>query len=112
VLVFWLVLLGGVSPFAGKLLEVEKNEATSWLPENAESLKVHLLQKEFPAGETIAAVIVYYRDGGLTDADRARIEADRKTLIARYPEAPASPAILSDDGRAVIAGIGGAMTTW
>ncbi|HEY8447274.1 MAG TPA: MMPL family transporter [Thermomicrobiales bacterium] len=102
VLVVWLVVLAAVSPFAGKLSEVEENETSAWLPESAESLKVHNLLAEFPEGETFPAVIVYYREEGLTDADRARIEADRQTLVDLYPEAPASPAIPSEDGKAVI----------
>ncbi len=36
ILVAWLVVVAVVSPFAGKLAEVEENDAVAWLPGNAE----------------------------------------------------------------------------
>ncbi len=101
-IVIWIVVVAALSPLAGKLTEVENNETSAWLPGNAESLKVANAQEDFPNGETLTAVIVYHRDGGLTQEDLARIEADRTELTARYPETPPSPAFPSEDGHAVI----------
>src|SRR5262245_37097289 len=70
----WLLIVAAVSPFAGKLTDVEENDAAAWLPGSAESLKVSELQSEFPGGDTLAAVVVYHRDGGLTAEDQAKIE--------------------------------------
>ena len=36
-LAFWIVAVVGLGGFAGKLTEVQNNEASSWLPGNAES---------------------------------------------------------------------------
>src|SRR5688572_19339495 len=102
VLVFWLVVVAAVSPVAGKLTDVEENDAAAWLPGSAESLQVNELQSDFPGGETLTAVIVYHRDGGLTAEDQAKIEADRQALTAQFPDAPAGPPIPSEDGQAVI----------
>ncbi|MGI8589039.1 MAG: hypothetical protein ACR2M0_15345, partial [Chloroflexia bacterium] len=64
----WLVVVAAVSPFAGKLTSVEKNDAAAWLPSNAESTKVNTLEQRFPDGKTIPAVIVYRDAAGLTPA--------------------------------------------
>ncbi|HNO40149.1 MAG TPA: hypothetical protein PKL71_07015, partial [Marmoricola sp.] len=37
VALFWLILVAGIGPFAGKLTGVLNNESASWLPESAES---------------------------------------------------------------------------
>ncbi|MGH3332266.1 MAG: hypothetical protein ACRDPJ_13305, partial [Nocardioidaceae bacterium] len=39
VLALWLVALGVMAGFAQKLTDVQNNEASSWLPESAESTK-------------------------------------------------------------------------
>ena len=46
---------------------------------------VERLEKEFDAGETSQGLIVYQRDGGLTDADAQRI-ADDAATIEELPE--------------------------
>ena len=102
VLVAWIVIIAVVSPFAGKLADVEENDAEQWLPESAESLAVTRLMDTFPAGETEPGVIVYHRDGGLTDADRARVEADRVTFTNRYPATPPTEPVPSEDGAAIL----------
>jgi RND superfamily putative drug exporter len=102
ILVAWIVVVAAVSPLAAKLGDVEKNDAAAWLPGNAESLAVANLQKQFANGETSPAVVVYHRDGGLTDVDRAKIEADRQALAERFPQTPPGPAVPSQDGQAVL----------
>src|SRR5262245_45500164 len=102
ILVAWIVVVAAVSPLAAKLGDVEKNDAAAWLPGNAESLAIANLQKQFSNGETSPAVVVYHRDGGLTDADRAKIEADRQALAQRFPQTPPGPVVPSQDGQAVL----------
>jgi len=102
VLVAWIAILVVVSPFAGKVSDVEQNDPEQWLPDGAESLTVTRAIDSFPTGETEAAVIVYHRDGGLTDADHARVEADRVTFASLYPETPPTDPVPSDDGAAVL----------
>ena len=80
VLVFWIVAVAGVGSFAGKLTGVEKNDAKSWLPGKAESTKVLDLQTAFQSPNTIPAVVVYERAGGLTASDRQKIVADIFTI--------------------------------
>ncbi|WP_394435567.1 MMPL family transporter [Streptomyces sp. SGAir0957] len=79
VLLLWLVILVGVAPLAQKLTDAQDNDAQSWLPGSAESTQVLDLSKDFRP-ETIPAIVVYAREGGLTVADRARIAADARRL--------------------------------
>jgi RND superfamily putative drug exporter len=98
----WIIVVAVVSPFAAKLTDVQKNDATAWLPGNAESLKVSQLEAQFPGGDTQPAVVVYHRAGGLTDADRAAAEADRQALAQRFPDTPPSDVVPSEDGAALL----------
>ncbi|MEZ5101478.1 MAG: MMPL family transporter [Thermoleophilia bacterium] len=100
VLVVWLAVVAGLGPLAGKFEGAQKNEPSSFLPGSAESLAVLEASREFPAGESTPAIAVYHRDGGLTDADRERIEADRAALAADPPAgvSEVAPSVLSEDG--------------
>ncbi|MFF3493983.1 MMPL family transporter [Streptomyces sp. NPDC002795] len=79
VLLLWLVVIVGTAPLAQKLTDAQDNDAQSWLPGSAESTQVLDLSKDFRP-ETIPAVVVYAREGGLTGADRARIAKDVSQL--------------------------------
>ncbi|WP_372351895.1 MMPL family transporter [Streptomyces sp. KL116D] len=79
VLLLWLIVIVGTAPLAQKLTDAQDNDAQSWLPGSAESTQVLDLSKDFRP-ETIPAVVIYARDGGLTVADRARIAADVRQL--------------------------------
>ncbi|HTE62825.1 MAG TPA: MMPL family transporter, partial [Solirubrobacteraceae bacterium] len=70
----------GAANLPGKYSDAENNESTSFLPGDAESTKVLAIADELQGGEQAPVVIVYRRAGGLTDADRARIAADRTEL--------------------------------
>ena len=94
VLGVWVVVLVGVGSFAGKLESAEKNEASSFLPGSAESSKVLKDIRQYPGGETAAAVILYRRAGGLTPRDLVQIRAARARLNANLPRsALPAPAI-------------------
>jgi hypothetical protein len=40
VLVFWIAVFGVAGPLAGKLNSAQQNDASAWLPKNAESTQV------------------------------------------------------------------------
>ncbi len=104
VLVAWLLIAAIAGSYAGKLEDAEKNEPSSFLPGNAESVAALNALKRFRSGETVAAVIVYRRPSGLTAADRTAIARDRIALNANPPvaTAPLPPPILSRDGTAAL----------
>lgn len=116
VLVAVIVVTGVMAGFSAKLADVQNNEASSWLPGSAESTKVLDELSETVDPNDIPTLVVYHRDGGLTDADRAAIEADGKEIAAikgvtgqgvltpAAAEAAAAqgapvPTLVSDDGQ-------------
>jgi RND superfamily putative drug exporter len=78
VLSFWLLLLVGSSVFASRLADVQNNEASSWLPESAESTRVFEKLEPFQDPNAIPTIVVYERAGGLTDDDLAAVEEHAK----------------------------------
>ena len=99
VLGVWIIVLAGIGSLAGKLESAEKNESSSFLPGSAESSKVLKDIRQFPGGETAAAVILYRRDGGLTPRDLAQIQAARARLNRNLPPSvlAAPPIVVSRD---------------
>lgn len=104
VLAFWLVVAVAAVPFANKLTSVESNDAVNYLPGNAEATKALDLVKQFPEGQTTSAVIVYYRESGLTAQDKAKAGADRSALdkLRLTGAYPATPLVVSQDGKAAL----------
>ncbi|GAB3497991.1 MMPL family transporter [Flexivirga lutea] len=99
VLVIWVVALVALGPLAGKLSGAQDNQTSSWLPASAESTKAYDQLGAFVDRNSIPAIVVYHRDGGLTAADRAKAAAD----AAAYKNTPhvAGPVvgpIPSEDG--------------
>ena len=75
---FWLVVLVITFPLFTKLMGAEKNDASAWLPPNAESTKVLNVQARFQSPNVFPGVVVYERPSGLTAADRAKAAADAR----------------------------------
>ncbi len=78
----WVVVLAVALPLSAKLMGAEKNDASAWLPANAESTRVLDLQAQFQSPNIFPAVVVYQRASGLTAADRAKAAADVNSFIA------------------------------
>lgn len=73
-----LLFVGGVGgTFGPKLTEVQENDVAAFLPGDAESTKVIDLSAKLGADpDAIPIIALYVRDGGVTDADTARVAAD------------------------------------
>ncbi len=74
VLVVALVAAAGMSTLNAKLIDVQDNEASSWLPADAESTQVLDELSETVDPNDIPTLVVYYRDGGLSDDDLALMD--------------------------------------
>src|SRR5689334_10067174 len=76
----WIVLVvalgaaAGMGILNGKLIDVQDNEASSWLPGDAESTKVVDELSETVDPNNIPTLVVYYRSGGLTEDDLAQMD--------------------------------------
>jgi putative drug exporter of the RND superfamily len=78
----WLVLLA-LSTLPGQLTEVTEDRIASFLPEDASSIVADkVIEERFPGGQTTSAVVVYKRDGGLTEADRRTIAAEAEEIAS------------------------------
>jgi putative drug exporter of the RND superfamily len=75
------VVFAVASMYSSKLNSAQKNDASAWLPKNAESTQVVDLAKRFVPSDTFPAVVVYERPGAITPADQAKVVADTK----RFP---------------------------
>jgi putative drug exporter of the RND superfamily len=83
VIAIWIVAVGVMMPLGSKLADETRDDTASFLPESAESTRVvELLDSRFAAQETSQGLIVYQRDGGLTEADKAKIAEDAQRLEA------------------------------
>ncbi|WP_409185976.1 MMPL family transporter [Amycolatopsis sp. VS8301801F10] len=98
----WAVLLAVALPFAAKIGTVTKNEATSTMPRTAQSTQVAVQAKKFGSNQTVPALIVYSRDGGITRADRARVEQDRAALARFSASGKISGPEAAKDGDALL----------
>ena len=84
-------MLGANLP--GKYADAENNESTSFLPCDAESTKALAVTEELQGGEQAPIVVVYRREGGLTEADQQKIAADRQELNEAMRAVPAGLAV-------------------
>jgi RND superfamily putative drug exporter len=100
---FWLVVVVAAFPLSNKLMGAEKNDASAWLPANAESTKVLDLQSRFQSPNIFPAVVVYQRASGLTAADRAKAAADARSFAGLHGVGAGQVAgpIPSADGKAI-----------
>jgi putative drug exporter of the RND superfamily len=100
-IVLWLAVAFGAMTLGSKLSQVERNDPISWLPHSAESTEVAQLEGRFPNGQVTTAVVVYARASGLTDADRAKVAADR-AAVGDLAVSPVPPPTTSGDGKAMV----------
>jgi putative drug exporter of the RND superfamily len=102
VFAIWFVAIfvaAGPANLPGKFEDAESNEATSYLPGDAESTKALDATESLQKGEIAPAVIIYRRNSGLTAADRRTIEED----VAEMTEEP-FPGVIPDGETAASGG--------
>ena len=80
VVVFWAAVFFVAGPLSGKLNSAQKNDASAWLPKNAESTQVVDLAKRFVPSDTFPAVLVYERNSPMTPADQVKVTGDIRRL--------------------------------
>ncbi|GAB2586502.1 MMPL family transporter [Streptomyces capparidis] len=81
VVAVWLILIVAAAPAAQRLTGAQENETSAWLPGSAESTRVVEVAKRFRSDATVA-VLVYARDGGLTERDLRSVAEDARRVRA------------------------------
>src|SRR5688572_26585278 len=102
VFAIWVVVIFGAAGagVSEKYEDVQENESTSFLPEDAESTKALAAAEELQGGELAPAVVVYRREGGLTAADRRQIREDAARLTdERFPAVVADGTTAASGGQ-------------
>ena len=99
VIAAWVIVGFALFQFQPKLQEATTNENEAFLPGNAESTEVNdLVEERFADGREVDILVVYTREGGLTEADRRRISDDGRSFAgatgAGEPATPCAPADL------------------
>jgi RND superfamily putative drug exporter len=89
VLGFWVLVLFVAAPFAGKLTDVQDNQASSWLPASAESTKALGKLDAFQDQNDIPTAVVYERRSGLTRSDLAQIASQVGRIQRLHGAVPA-----------------------
>jgi RND superfamily putative drug exporter len=104
VLALWLVTIGALGPFVGKFEGAQENEPSSFLPADAESVRVLEASDRFPGGEVTPAIVVFRDPDGLDESAREAIAATRTSFAETgIPGARgASPPVYSEDGSAAL----------
>src|SRR3712207_5256033 len=64
VLAFWIAMFAVAGPLSAKLNSAQQNDASAWLPNNAESTQVLNLSERFTPSDVFPALVVYERAGG------------------------------------------------
>jgi RND superfamily putative drug exporter len=82
VLLFWILAVGILGSFAGKLTDVQDNQASSWLPGNAESTRALDKMKPFQNPNAIPTTVVYEKKAGFAPADLAAMKGQATQLQA------------------------------
>jgi RND superfamily putative drug exporter len=70
----------GPAELPKRFADAENNEATSYLPGDAESTHALAATEELQDGELAPTVIIYRREGGLTAADKRKIVEDVEAM--------------------------------
>ena len=104
VLGLWVVLVVALGPLAGKFESAQQNEPSSFLPGDAESVRVLDAADGFPSGQATPAIVVYSAPAGFDDVTRAAVGARRDAIVAAEIEGVAgvTPPVYSDDGKAAL----------
>lgn len=107
VLIAWILLLGALGPFASKFESAQENDPASFLPGDAESVRVLEADAGFADGDPTVATVVFRNDGGLTAEDRAAVERIRVEIAAADAAGVGdpAPAVPSEDGKALLVNV-------
>ncbi len=104
ILLMWIIIAVVVTPLASRLTGAQKNDASSFLPDRAESTQVLQAQKQLPGGDALPAIVVFARVPELTAADRTAV-AELTRRLDGFSASPVGAPIPSPRGDALIVGV-------
>jgi RND superfamily putative drug exporter len=99
----WIIVLAVAFPLASTMDSVQSDEATDRLPADAEATRVIEIADGIPGIEADEVLVVYHRDGGLTDADAEAAGTQHDRLGREF--AVDMPPVPSEDGTALLVAV-------
>ena len=102
VLLLWVFVGGPLSSFAGQLGSIQENDNAAFLPQSAESTRALEKLVRFQDEDTLPAVVVAEREGGLTREDTALLTSYAEELrdVPGLASSGVSGPVPSADGEA------------
>ena len=86
VIIGWVLFAFVMAGVGSGLSDKTQDDFASFLPDGVEAAEVQeLLGDRFGNGETLNGLIVYHRDGGLTEQDQERIQQDAQAIEDEIP---------------------------
>lgn len=104
VLALWLLIAAALGPLAGKFESAQQNEPASFLPGDAESVRVLDASPGFSAGQATPAIIVYSAPAGFDEVGRAAVDDRRDAIASAEIEGLTivTPPVYAEDGKAAL----------
>ncbi len=104
VLLAWILLAAAFAPLASKFESAQKNEPSSFLPGDAESVKVLEASDGFSRGQATPAIVVYSAPTGFDGSTKAAVDKRREAILAARIEGVTfvTPPTYSEDGIAAL----------
>jgi len=104
VLLAWILLAAALAPLASKFESAQKNEPSSFLPGDAESVKVLEASDGFSRGQATPAIVVYSAPTGFDGSTKAAVDKRREAILAARIEGVTfvTPPTYSEDGIAAL----------
>ncbi len=103
----WLLVAAALGPLAGRFESAQQNEPSSFLPGDAESVRVLDAANTFPSGSVTPAIAVFRDPDGLGVRGIAAVERTRDELASASIDGvtDVSPVARSKDGKAAVVSV-------
>src|SRR6188508_2161014 len=103
----WLLLAAALGPLAGRFESAQQNEPSSFLPGDADSVRVLDAADTFPSGSVTPAIAVFRDPDGLGAQGMAAVERKREEVASASIDGvtDVSPVARSKDGKAAVVSV-------
>src|SRR6188472_2951245 len=103
----WLLLAAALGPLAGRFESAQQNEPSSFLPGDADSVRVLDAADTFPSGSVTPAIAVFRDPDGLGVQGMAAVERKREEVASASIDGvtDVSPVARSKDGKAAVVSV-------
>ena len=107
VLALWILVIAALGPFIGRFESAQQNEPSSFLPGDAESVRVLEAAKELPDGDVTDAIVAFRGSQALSAEQRRAIDGFREDVEARQIAGVGSPSrpLFAEDGTAALVSV-------